>query len=124
MVEDSMETAVQTAILFLALSAADKDICGDEGFIAEKCAEEFGITPDQWDEAVTRAANVYFDRGMDSVNESIDGLATKLSPEKKKEIVEDLYLMALVDGNFHTNEAHLLEVIISRWGVPKPEDMD
>lgn len=116
-----LDTPTSVAILFMAMSTADKDMRGEEGFIAEKCADEFGLTSEEWDAAVTRAADLFFEYTNEVVEEALTNLSLNLDISAKGEIMEDLYLVAISDGALLPEEDEMLKKISARWNVPLPE---
>ncbi len=116
-----LDTPTSVAILFMAMSTADKDMRGEEGFIAEKCADEFGLTRDEWDAAVTRAADLFFKYTNEVVEEALTNLSLGLDTSAREEIMEDLYLVAISDGALLPKEEEMLRKISTRWNVALPE---
>ncbi len=116
-----LDTPTSVAILFMAMSTADKDMRGEEGFIAEKCADEFGLTCEEWDSAVTRAADLFFKYTNEVVEEALTNLSLGLDVSSRQEIMEDLYLVAISDGALLPEEENMLRKISTRWNVPMPE---
>ena len=94
---------------------------GEEGFIAEKSADEFGLTCEEWDAAVTRAADLYFKDREGVVEKALTGLSLDLDIEARQEILEDLYLVAISDGALRPEEQEMLKGISKRWNVLLPE---
>jgi len=118
---NEMDTPTSVAVLFLAMSTADKDIKGEEGFIAERCAEELGISAEDWDRAVSTAMDIYVMDKDGSLESAVAKLTDALPSDTKKEMVEDLYLVAMSDGNYHEKEEDILKGIAERWKVDLPD---
>ncbi|MEA3557901.1 MAG: TerB family tellurite resistance protein [Candidatus Thermoplasmatota archaeon] len=111
----------EISLLFLAMSAADLKILKEEIFISEKCAVDYGIKKEEWNKLLNRSFTTYFNEGEEAVKRAVDHLNGSMSLETKKELVEDLLAVALIDNNYHRKEKALLKMIASAFGVDSLE---
>ncbi|MEA3558710.1 MAG: TerB family tellurite resistance protein [Candidatus Thermoplasmatota archaeon] len=111
------EIAKHVTLLFVAVSAADKQILEEEVFIMEKCALDYGIVEEEWQEALSGSFIRYFNRGDAAISDAILKLSKALDREKKKELVEDLLAIALADNVFHEKEKLILKMVCRGFDV-------
>ena len=102
------------------MSAADQKILRDEMFISEKCAVDYGIDKEEWNRLLNMSFVTYFNEGEEAVKKAVKHLNGSMNLETKKELVEDLLAVALIDNNYHEKEKALLEMIASVFGVDCP----
>jgi uncharacterized tellurite resistance protein B-like protein len=113
--------AEHISLLFLAMSAADLKILKEEIFISEKCTTDYGIKKEEWSELLNRSFTTYFNEGEEAVKMAAKHLNGSMNLETKKELVEDLLAVALIDNNYHKKEKALLKMIASVFGVDRPK---
>ena len=111
------EIARHVTLLFIAVSAADKQILKEEVFVMEKCALDYGIDEAKWHKALSESFIHYFNKGDAAISEAIFKLSKALDQDKKKELVEDLLAIALADDIFHEKEKLILKMVCRGFDV-------
>lgn len=105
------EIAMSVALLFVAVSAADKKILEEEVFVMEKCAQDYGIEKEEWVKALNEAFILYFNEGDAAVSGSIQKLSRSLPVDQRKELAEDLLAIALADEVLNEKEKLILKMV-------------
>jgi uncharacterized tellurite resistance protein B-like protein len=83
----------------------------------EKCAADYGIEEDDWDQALSESLIRYFNEGESAVSESIQFLSGALDMNQKRELVEDLIAIALADEVLHEKERKILVLVCRVFDV-------
>ena len=111
------DIAKDVALLFVAVSAADRKILEEEFFIMEKCAADYGIEEKEWEKALNISFITYFNGGDEAISKAIYRLSRNLDKERRKELTEDLLAIALVDEELHPKEKMIIKMACRAFGV-------
>lgn len=111
------QMARDVTLLFLAVSAADREIIKEEVFLMEKCALDYGIKEEDWCKGLNESFVTYFNQGDAAVSAAILRLSKSLDKDQKKEFIEDLLAIALADDIFHENEKKIIKRVCKVFDV-------